>query len=451
MDGEDTESRVAGRADATGGLTEAESQLPLFDDLRRIADRLRELGRTQEKLQTLLAAMLAISRDLDMHMVLRRIVSTAMGLVDARYGAMGVLSQDGDGLSEFIPEGLSEEERAGLDGVGDPHGRGLLGELIRDPRPLRVDDIADHPASSGFPAGHPRMGAFLGVAITVQGRVYGNLYLANPRGGRRFDSHDEDVLVALAGAAAVAIENARLYEQVRAGAERFQRLLLPSLPDLGPFGAAAVYRPATEPDQLGGDWYDALLFADGSCAVVIGDVCGHDLTAAAAMSQTRSMLRALVYNEPETPGALLARLDATLDAMPTNPMTTTLMARIEPDGDAWTLRWSNAGHPPPLLVLPGRAARLLDDEPGPPLGVDPALPRPDHSVPLPAGATLVLFTDGLIEDHRRAIDEGLRALADSVSAHADLSPERLCRFLTDRHPSDGHDDIAVLVLRTPAR
>ncbi|MFC4030790.1 PP2C family protein-serine/threonine phosphatase [Streptomyces polygonati] len=423
--------------------------MPPYDDLLRIAEQLKDLGRTQEKLHTLLSAMLSVSRDLDLPRVLRRIVTSAMGLVRARYGAMGVLAEDGEGLSVFIPEGLSDEEVAGLEGVELPRGRGLLGHLIRHPVPLRVDDIGAHPASAGFPPGHPPMGTLLGVAITVQGRVYGNLYLSERADGRPFDEQDEEVVVALAGAAAVAIENARLYEQVRVDSEKFQRLLLPQLSDLHPFEAAAVYRPATEPDQLGGDWYDALTLPDGTCCLAIGDVCGHDLTAAAAMSQTRSMLRALLYTRLHLPSRVLTQLDLALHALPSGLVTTALVARIDRREDQWVLRWSNAGHPPPLLLAPGSPPCYLDEDPCLPLGVDLNLPRYDSAYGLPPGSTVLLFTDGLIEHHQRPIETGLRSLAELAAIHTALPPERLCEILADHHPGDGRDDIAVLAVRVP--
>lgn len=214
---------------------------------------------TQRRFQDLLDAVMAVGRDLDLPVVLRRVITTAMGLVDARYGALGVLSDDGEHLEEFIPVGLSQQQVTALAGVALPQGRGLLGHLIKHPEPLRVADIGGHPDAVGFPPGHPPMRTLLGVAVTGRGRVYGNLYLCERRDGQPFDDNDQDILVALAGAAGLAIENARLYRQVRANAEYFQRLLLPGLPDVTPFSVAAIYRPAATPDHVGGDWYDALM------------------------------------------------------------------------------------------------------------------------------------------------------------------------------------------------
>ncbi|MGW6395202.1 PP2C family protein-serine/threonine phosphatase [Streptomyces sp. NPDC055103] len=413
-------------------------------------EQIAELGSGQRRMQRLLEAVLAVSRDLDLPTVLRRIVGTAMELVNARYGALGVLAEQGDSLSEFIPVGLTEHERADLSGVEFPRGGGLLGHLIRHPEPLRVEEIAHHPKSVGFPPGHPPMHSLLGVAISVRGQIYGNLYLSDRRDGQPFDAHDEAVLVALAGAAGVAIENARLYEQLRSATERFQRLLLPSLPDLHPFTAAAAYQPASTPAYLGGDWYDAMLLPDNVCAAVIGDVVGHDLQAAAAMAQTRNMLRAVLYDRRTPPSAVLAQVDHTLQAITENPVTTVCVARIEPSAHTWQLHWSSAGHLPPLLLTPDGRARYLDTDPDLPLGVDPDHPRTDHTCPLPRGSTVVLFTDGLVEHPGRHLDEGLHAVAATAATVLGEPLASLVRALADNRPSTGSDDLALLAVRTPA-
>ncbi|WP_078591825.1 GAF domain-containing SpoIIE family protein phosphatase [Streptomyces megasporus] len=420
-------------------------------EMERIGEQLRDLTRAQERLQSLLSAVMSISRELELPVVLRRIVTAAMELVDARYGALGVLDEEKRELARFIPVGLSEDEEAALAGVELPRGHGLLGHLIHNPEPIRVENISSHPHSVGFPPGHPPMRTLLGVAISVRGEIYGDLYLSDKRDGRPFDVTDENIVVALAGAAGVAIENARLFEQVRSGAENFQRMLLPRLPDLRPFTGAAVYRPAAAPEQLGGDWYDVILLPDDACAAVIGDVVGHDLRAAATMAQTRNMLRALLYDRRTPPSLVLTQLDRTLHAITENPVATVCLVRIEPGDDGWTLRWSSAGHLPPLLIHPDRRAEYLHADPGLPLGIDPAQPRPDHTRPLPEQATVVLFTDGLVEHPGRPIDACMDELALIAAAHANLPPDELCRVLADNHTSDGHDDIAVLVLRVPGR
>ncbi|MFH8798288.1 PP2C family protein-serine/threonine phosphatase [Streptomyces sp. NPDC017936] len=423
--------------------------LRLRAELGRIDEQLHLLLDATDRLQGLLDAVVAISREVELPAVLQRIVTTAMDLVGARYGALGVLGESGDHLQQFIAVGLSGQERAALAGTDFPRGLGVLGHLIRHPAPLRVESIPEHPSSAGFPPGHPRMRTLLGVAITVRGEIYGDLYLSERHDGQLFDAHDEEVVVALAGAAGIAIENVRLFERVRVGAEQFQRLLLPTLPDLRPFTAAAVYRPAAEPGRLGGDWYDAVPLPDDVVAVVIGDVVGHDLKAAAAMASTRNMLRALLYERGRPPGAVLTQLDRTLQAITDNPVTTTTVARIEPAGNGRRLHWSSAGHIPPLLIAPGCRAEYLFAEPGLPLGVDSEQPRPDHTRFMPPGSTVVFFTDGLVEHPRRSIDQSLDELTDLATAHAALPLPEFVQALADRHPSDGHDDMAVLALRTP--
>jgi signal transduction histidine kinase len=165
------------------------------------------------KLRRLVQAILILDAELHLPVVLRRLVEEACDLVDAQYGALGVLSADGRTLDEFITVGLgSDEEHA----IGPrPTGRGVLGTLIEDDEPLRLANIADSPDSSGFPDTHPTMTSFLGVPVRVHSEVYGNLYLTNKRRAEEFSEDDEELVLALAMAAGIAIENARLHSLVR--------------------------------------------------------------------------------------------------------------------------------------------------------------------------------------------------------------------------------------------
>ncbi|WP_246060253.1 GAF domain-containing protein [Herbidospora galbida] len=176
--------------------------------LSELQSRLEAVLATRDRVHTLLEAVVLVGSDLQLETVLRRIVKAATQLVDASYGALGVIGEENT-LLEFIPVGLSEEEIARIEHW--PHGLGLLGMLIKEPRPLRLSRISDHPESYGFPPGHPPMGSFLGVPLRVREEVFGNLYLTEKRGGADFDEEDEAVVIALATAAGVAIENARLY------------------------------------------------------------------------------------------------------------------------------------------------------------------------------------------------------------------------------------------------
>jgi len=181
----------------------------LTELLEEVQDRLATITRSQARVQDLLDAFLSVSAGLDLDATLRKIVAAATGLVDARYGALGVL-RPGGGLGAFITVGLPPGHPA-LSGPA-PEGKGLLGQLITDPRPLRISDLTQHPAAVGLPPDHPPMHSFLGAPVRVRGAVYGNLYLTEKRQGD-FTAEDEAVLTALAGAAGIAIDNARLYEQ----------------------------------------------------------------------------------------------------------------------------------------------------------------------------------------------------------------------------------------------
>jgi signal transduction histidine kinase len=164
-------------------------------------------------LRQLLDAVTAIGADLDLAATLRRIVEAATALVDARYGALGVLNPQRNALAEFITVGLDDEERRA---IGDhPKGHGILGLLIVDPRPLRLRDVSERPERFGFPPHHPPMRSFLGVPISVRGEVFGNLYLTDKQSADEFTEVDQELTIALAAAAAVAIDNARLHARVR--------------------------------------------------------------------------------------------------------------------------------------------------------------------------------------------------------------------------------------------
>ncbi|WP_330292375.1 sensor histidine kinase [Streptomyces sp. NBC_00576] len=205
--------------DDRGGFEEHVPKLRLDELLGELQVRIDAVRGTRDRLHSLLEAVLSVGRELDLPQVLRSIVEAAVVLVDAEYGALGVIGGD-QKLSEFLTVGIGEEGHSEIGAL--PSGHGLLGELIRHPVPLRLPELSEHPASYGFPANHPPMHSFLGVPIRVRDEVFGNLYLTEKRSAREFDVEDESVLSTLAVAAGVAIENARLYEETRLR-ERWQR------------------------------------------------------------------------------------------------------------------------------------------------------------------------------------------------------------------------------------
>ena len=188
------------------------SRVRLDELLQEMLDRVGEVVTSRERLRALLDAVVGIGSDLDLRSTLQRIVEAACALAGARYGALGVLGPDRL-LSDFITHGIDPEAHAA---IGDlPHGRGVLGLLITDPQPVRLPDITRHPRSYGFPPNHPPMRSFLGVPVRTRDQIFGNLYLADKRDAAEFGEDDEEIVVALAAAAGVAIDNARLFALAR--------------------------------------------------------------------------------------------------------------------------------------------------------------------------------------------------------------------------------------------
>ncbi|MBS2548587.1 GAF domain-containing protein [Catenulispora sp. NL8] len=188
-------------------------QLRMDELLDELISRVTQIRATRDRVQQLLQGVLAVSGGLELDQVLSTIIGTAAELVDAQYGALGVIDSGGEHLERFVTVGLTQRE---IDAIGPfPTGMGLLGQLIRHPVPLRLAEIAEHESSFGFPDDHPPMRTFLGVPIRVRDKIYGNLYLTEKRGGSRFDADDETLLSTLAAAAGVAIDNARLYDDAQ--------------------------------------------------------------------------------------------------------------------------------------------------------------------------------------------------------------------------------------------
>lgn len=235
--------------------------------------------------------------------------------------------------------------------------------------------------------------------------------------------------------------------------ETLQRSLLtqPSTTDM--LRIAVRYQPAAQDAKVGGDWYDAFVTAAGSTLLVVGDISGHDRTAAAAMGQVRNLLRGMAYDSDDSPAVLLSRLDAALQGLELNTLATAVLARMEQSPTdrirgVRRLRWSNAGHLPPLLRHPDGTVRILGGEPDLLLGLDPGTSRGERVVELRTGSTLLLFTDGLVERRDAGLDDGIARLARVLAAEGARDLEALCDALLDTIGAGGNDDdIALLVLR----
>ncbi|WP_225657504.1 SpoIIE family protein phosphatase [Streptomyces pseudogriseolus] len=281
--------------------------------------------------------------------------------------------------------------------------------------------------------------------------VLGALTLGRVEQTEAFTADDLPLLEDICRRAGLALDNARLYERQRTVAETMQRHLLPQLPHVPGLEMSARYLAAPDASQVGGDWYDAFVLSDGATALAIGDVVGHDLDAAAGMAQMRNVLRAYAWAREEPPSAVVSRLDRAAARITDVTMATLLFARMSHAEDGrWTLSWTNAGHPPPLLVTRDGEARFLTGGHGLLLGTGLDRPRPDEETEVPPGATLLFYTDGLIEEPSRSLDEGLELLRANAAALAEQPPARFTDLVLERtRPAGNEDDVALLTVRVP--
>jgi signal transduction histidine kinase len=264
------------------------------------------ISATEGRLRALFAAGLAVTSELSLDALLHRLVDAAAELTGARYAALGVIDATGSELEEFVTHGIDDDLRAE---IGDlPRGRGILGVLIREAKPLRLHDLAEDPRSVGFPPGHPPMSSFLGVPILLRGVAYGNLYLTEKEGGEDFTDEDTELVTLLAGQAAVAIENARLYE----ASTRWSRQLQ-SLQEVG--NALAT---ETDLEKLLDLIVRRLRELLGARVVALALPSGRDTLRFAAVAGTEDLLGTTISRSESKSGAVLERrrserIDSVLD------------------------------------------------------------------------------------------------------------------------------------------
>ncbi|MEU1274207.1 SpoIIE family protein phosphatase [Streptomyces sp. NPDC005799] len=283
--------------------------------------------------------------------------------------------------------------------------------------------------------------------------VLGALTVGRSENPVPFTSTDLTLIEDIARRAGLALDNARLYQRQRKIAETMQNHLLPQMPSVTDLEMTVRYLPAPHASQVGGDWYDAFSLSDGSTALAVGDVVGHDLEAAAGMAQVRNMLRAYAWSQQEPPSRIVERLDEAIQHITDVSMATVILARIEAEEHGhWRLSWTNAGHPPPLLISRDGLTEYLTAAHGILLGTGARTPRPDADLSLPPGSTLVLYTDGLIEDRGHTLDTGLNRLRQHAAALAHRPLGAFTDQLLRRvRPAENDDDVALLALRTPNR
>jgi PAS domain S-box-containing protein len=292
------------------------------------------------------------------------------------------------------------------------------------------------------------------LPMVARGRTVGLLSIFNGPGGRSFEDSEVATARDVAARAALALDNARLFAQQRELAEELQRSLLTPPPEPDHVEVVVRYAAAARAAQVGGDWYDAFLQPDGATMLVIGDVVGHDTAAAAAMGQVRGLLRGIAFTTEQGPADVLTRLDAAIEGLQVGTTATVVVARLEQTPEERErgithLRWSNAGHPPPMAVTPaGEVLVLAGVEADLLLGIDPASPRVESRVTLDRGATVLLYTDGLVERRGQNLDVGLGRLREALVELADLPLTDLCDTLLERLlPPTRDDDVAMVAVR----
>jgi serine phosphatase RsbU (regulator of sigma subunit) len=283
------------------------------------------------------------------------------------------------------------------------------------------------------------------------------LTVARLTGSPVYDDTDQELVTVAADRAALVAENAVAYARERTVSETMQRALLPpALPRSDRLELASRYLPAGDAQLVGGDWYDAFLDATGATSVVIGDVAGHDIDAAATMGELRTMVRMAGYAGSVGAAGVLSAVDSAVATLGHQVFATALVTQVGGQPDAagnHCIQWSSAGHPPPLLVHADGRVEVLERSIGLPLGVLAGRPRPDHRTSLPPGATLVLYTDGLIEqtsdgDGTRDLDEGLARLVEVLARSSRAGVETLCdELLALLPPTGADDDVALIALR----
>ena len=417
-------------------------------ELRRREARLREDTGIAEALHMVGTDL---SAELDVERVVQRATDVATKLTGAAFGSFFYNVTDDIGES-YLLYTLSGVPRAAFAQFPMPRNTRIFDQTFRGTAIVRSDDITKDPRYGhnapyhGVPPGHLPVVSYLAVpAVSPTGDTIGGFFFGHPRPGRFTERH-ERLAVGVAAHAAVALDNARLYRRERTAAVELQRSLLPRIQAHEGLEVRSRYLPAAKGTEVGGDWMDLVPLSAGRVALVIGDVMGKGIRAAAVMGQLRTAIRAYASLDL-APGRLMRQLNASISTDLAAEMATCLYVVL--DLVHQRLTYANAGHLPLAVVSGDGSARLLDRVVGPPLGTGD-YPYMEGTAPLPAGESLLLYTDGLIERRDTGIDKRLTALLDSLSQRPRPTPESVDGLIDDLVDREHHDDdIALLYVRQP--
>lgn len=371
--------------------------------------------------------------------LLNELLERIAEILNSDTAAFLLLEEGDDSLLATAAKGIEEEVEQG---VRIPVGRGFAGRIAAERRAIFIEDV-DHADILNPILREKGIRSMLGVPLLVDGQVIGVLHVGTLT-PRLFDESDANLLQLAADRAATAIERARMFHQ-RGVVEMLQRSLVPEdLPSVPGLQLAARYRPAIRRGGIGGDWYDAFALGRGAIALVVGDVMGHGIGAAAMMAQMRTGLRAYAL-DGHTPAGVVERLNRLLLTIGQHQMTTLSYAVLDVERERATL--VSAGHLPPLLRAPGGETVVMAVDGSAPLGISAASSYKETTFEFPAGSTLLLATDGAVEVRGESIDDGLERLRALLERSDDLS--ELCQDVAEGivRGSPADDDVAVLGAR----
>ncbi|MCS0604355.1 SpoIIE family protein phosphatase [Streptomyces sp. LP11] len=416
------------------------------EELRQRGKELREEAAVVELLQEVGSTLAA---ELDLDTLVQHAVDAATRLSGAAFGAFfyNVLGETGESYLLYV---LSGVDRSAFERFPMPRNTQVFEPTFRGLGVVRSDDItADsrygHNAPHrGMPRGHLPVRSYLAVPVVFRGTVLGGFFFGHSDPARFTERH-ERLVTGVASQTAVALQNAQTYRHEREAAMELQRHLLPRLPGVDGIASTSRYLPAAHNRGAGGDWVDLIPLPDGEVALVVGDVMGKGVKAAAVMGQLRTACRAYA-RLGLAPSEVLEQLSVLVDDIAPGHITTCVYAVLNRERSR--LRMAMAGHLPPALRAPEGGVRFLDDEIGPPLGVGRRR-YPEQEAELLPGARLLLYTDGLVERRGRHIDEGLRLLRELLAGPVGEIEADCDSWIDALAAGRQDDDIALLYLYRP--
>jgi PAS domain S-box-containing protein len=453
--------REAAFAAEQAARQEAELARSIAEQAQSDAERAQsDAERAQGRLALMAEATSTLIATLDMSELLDRLAALCVPRL-ADWAFVTVLDDYGH-VREFAArhrDGRNDELRefAGLHvlhlGPGSPSRRSMAAS-----RPVLLDDLTPDVLAEVFTypgaleAFQSLGGAhILTVPMVARRRTLGAIALIRSSADNPFTQDDVHLAADLGSRAALAIDNVRLYQREHTVADTLQRSLLPVLPDVAGIQSAAHYVSASSAADVGGDFYDLLALPDESVAIVVGDVVGHDVAAAAAMGHLRGVLRACIWDAGDAdPAVVLTRVDRLVQGLRVASLATMVYARaVRPDGpgEPWRVHVANAGHPPMLLRHPNGSVEILAEVTGLLVGVDVCSHRESVVLEVPRGSTLLAYTDGLIERPGHDMDEGIHELCERIMhAPRDAGPRELCDVAVSG-ALDHRDDVALIAVR----